>query len=473
MANCHNFVARALLVENGHAVSRWTRVPEAAQPGEVCSLRHMFLEQYKLESNPFAAKRVRPRYQSSANQVALSRLDAVVEQSLHCLFLSGRAGVGKSALVERRLKDLAGVTVSLIGPSQRTTEQFLLKILRDVGLPAIDATQAELHNIVEVYLRHQSATGATVLLVADSLEQMSESALSELEWVMGLRYKNRPILNFVLLTRSEELVSELMPKNGRRSLAPFDHVRLAGFTLDETAEYIAVCLQSVGGQDEHTLFPDDVLRDVHAYTQGVVGDVNSLCFEALNLLASEPENAGKTSLDPALIARAGEKLNLRYDPAYWRDLEEALSPDAVHESDPGELTVEAAHLLVTSRGDVIAEIALNRPRMVLGRDQVCDISLDSSYVSRYQNLFMETESGWMLIDLNSTNGCFVNGRRVTQHELQDGDIIAVGHHQINFVGPRGRLPAARSEASRAAESSTDSDVDTLVSPQPIGKAETA
>ena len=433
----------------------------------------MFLEHYKLESNPFAAKRVRPRYQSSANQVALDRLNAVLEQSLHCLFLSGRAGVGKSALVERRLKDLTGVTVSLIGPSQRTSEQFLRKILQDVGLPAIDATPGELHNIVEVYLRHQSAKGAGVLLVADSLECLSESALSELEWVMGLRYKNRPILNFVLLTRSEELVNQLMPKGGQRSLAPFDHVRLGGFTLDETADYINVCLQSVGGQDEFELFPDDVLRDVHAYTQGVVGDVNSLCFEALNLLADEPEEAGKSALDPALIARAGEKLNLRYDPAYWRDWEDALSPDAVHETDPGELTVEAAHLLVTSRGQVIAEVALNRPRMVLGRDQVCDISLDSSYVSRYQNLFMETASGWMLIDLNSTNGCFVNGRRVTQHELQDGDIIAVGHHQINFVGSRGRLPAARSDVSRSTEGAAASDVDTLVSPQPIGKAESA
>ncbi len=433
----------------------------------------MFLEQYKLESNPFAANCVRPRYQSSANQVALVRLEDVLERSLHCLLLSGRAGVGKSALVERRLKDLTETTVSLIGPAQRTSEQFLVKILRDVGLPAIEATPAELRNIVEVYLRHQSANGRTVLLVADALERLSESVLSELEWLMGLRYRNRPILNFVLLTRSEELVSELMPNDGYSPLAPFDHVRLVGFTLDETAEYINICLESLGGQDGFTLFSEDVLRDIHAYTQGVVGDVNSLCCEALNILANEPGDAGRTSLDPALIARAGERLNLRYDPAYWRDLEDALSPDAVHQSDPGELTLEAAHLLVTSRGDVIAEIALNRPRMVLGRDQVCDISLDSAYVSRYQNLFMETESGWILIDLNSTNGCFVNGRRVTQHELKDGDIIAVGHHQINFVSARGRLPATRIDVTPASDEAVTSDVDTLVSPEPIGKAESA
>ena len=86
---------------------------------------------------------------------------------------------------------------------------------------------------------------------------------------------------------------------------------------------------------------------------------------------------------------------------------------------------------------------------------------------------METASGWMLIDLNSTNGCFVNGRRVTHHELHDGDIIAVGHHQINFVKSGGRRPATRSEVSLVAGDSAPSPDDTLVSPRPLGKAETA
>jgi pSer/pThr/pTyr-binding forkhead associated (FHA) protein len=48
---------------------------------------------------------------------------------------------------------------------------------------------------------------------------------------------------------------------------------------------------------------------------------------------------------------------------------------------------------------------------------------------------METPDGWLLIDLGSTNGCFVNGRRVREHRLRDGDLIAVGHHQLRFSGP--------------------------------------
>jgi pSer/pThr/pTyr-binding forkhead associated (FHA) protein len=73
--------------------------------------------------------------------------------------------------------------------------------------------------------------------------------------------------------------------------------------------------------------------------------------------------------------------------------------------------------------------------MVLGRDTSCDISVDSAFVSRYQNLFLETADGWLLIDLNSTNGCFVNGRRVSEHHLRDGDLIAIGQHELRFVGP--------------------------------------
>ena len=87
--------------------------------------------------------------------------------------------------------------------------------------------------------------------------------------------------------------------------------------------------------------------------------------------------------------------------------------------------------------------------MVLGRDRSCDISLDSTYVSRYQNLFMETPEGWMLIDLNSTNGCFVNGRRVREHKLRDGDLITLGQHHIRFSGQSS--PAQSGPGTEAAD----------------------
>jgi len=431
----------------------------------------MFLEHFKLESNPFAPRQVRPRLQSTAGRSAFVKLGRVIDGSLHCLFLSGRAGIGKSTLVERYIKEQNGIVVSLVSPSIVTATQFLNKVLRDVGLPTIEASTTELRHILEVYLRHQASKNARIVLVADPLERLAEPVLAELESLMNLRYKGRPLMSFVLLARSQELVQELLPATGGTPLARHAHERVAGFTLDETSEYIMTCLHSVGCEYVDALISETVVRDIYAFTGGVVADINRVCFEALNLLADEPKSDVRCGLDSALVTRAAKSLNLRYDPAFWRDIEDALSPESIHQSDPTELTVQAAQLLVTSRGKVVAEITLNRPRMVLGRDQSCDISLDSSYVSRYQNLFMETAGGWLLIDLSSTNGCFVNGRRIAQHELQDGDIIAVGHHQLSFVGPGGRKAEARSDLTPIHE--TDDGNDTLVSPTPIGQVESA
>jgi pSer/pThr/pTyr-binding forkhead associated (FHA) protein len=104
--------------------------------------------------------------------------------------------------------------------------------------------------------------------------------------------------------------------------------------------------------------------------------------------------------------------------------------------------------------------------MVLGRDDSCDISLDSRYVSRFQNLFMETTEGWLLIDLSSTNGCFVNGRRVREHRLRDGDLIAVGQHQMRFAGPNG----VRLQAAQAAAGDPDGDSTLLETHTPAARS---
>ena len=138
-----------------------------------------------------------------------------------------------------------------------------------------------------------------------------------------------------------------------------------------------------------------------------------------------------------LLKQVGASLNLRHNPDAWlRSANENLSKNEVQVSDAWDLQIQAARLVVTCEGRPLAEVSLNRPRMILGRDSTCDISLDSNYLSRYQNLFMETEEGWVLIDLNSTNGCFVNGRRIREHRLRNGDVIGVGQHQLQFTNSK-------------------------------------
>jgi type II secretory pathway predicted ATPase ExeA len=397
----------------------------------------LFIEQYKLERNPFVVDAARPVFASHSMRYAAQKIDELRQHQTHCLFVSGPAGVGKTALARQVFRAMRDATISWIKPSAETREQVLAQLLEDIGPGAVDATAQELHKILEVYVRHQAGNGRASYIVADGVERFSNVALREIESLSQLRIRNRPIVYVLFLTRSEELVGNLLPQYEGGPFARAVHQRLAGFTLDETRTYVRSCLRGAGCDWAEELMPDDVVVDIQAFTQGVVGDINALSAAALDAVAARNSSGPRhPRVTRALLKEAGTQLNLRYDASAWEQLtEEALSPEAVHLSDPTDLKVEAARLIVSSGRKLIAEITLNRPRMVLGRDDSCDIALDSRFVSRYQNLFMETPEGWLLLDLGSTNGCFVNGRRVREHQLRDGDLIAVGHHQLRFTGP--------------------------------------
>ena len=405
----------------------------------------MFLEQYRLETNPFAPDRVRPLFSSHSSRYAATKIARVFAGQIHCLGLSGPAGVGKTALLQQQLRTLRNVNVSWVKPGTEDVAWLLQKLVRDLGPGPVEGSASEHRNILHVFLRHQAGNARRSLIVADGLERLSADVLSELEALSRSRLRGRGVAQLVLLTRSEELVDEFLAHHDGGPLARAVHQRFNGFTLEETRAYVRTCLQAAGCPWFDELFPDETVIDIQSFTQGVVADIDALACEGLELLAARSAGSlAQSRLTPRLLREAAAELHLKYEPAAWKvPQDETLSAEAVHLSDPGQLHIEAARLLVTSRGRLVAEITLNRPRMVLGRDTSCDISLDSNYVSRYQNLFMETTDGWMLIDLNSTNGCFVNGRKVSEHHLRDGDLISVGQHELRFTGP----PPTFAEAS--------------------------
>ena len=412
----------------------------------------MFIEQYKLDHNPFAPDVARPMFESHSMRISTFKLQELAKRQVHALFISGPAGVGKTAFVRNRFRNVRDTAVTWIKPGTETKEQLLDQLLEDIGPGAVEGTPTELSKILEVFLRHQAGNGRNAFIIVDGLERISPIVLRELEAISQLRLRNRPLVHFLLLTRNEDLAANLLPQYNAGPLARGIHQRLNGFTMEETRGYVHASLRGAGCDWAEELVPDDVIVDVQAFTQGVVGDINSICRKSLDAVAERTAGGNRQpKVTRALLKEAGTQLNLRYDAAAWALVaEEALSPDAVHLSDPAELKVEAARLIVTSGRKQVAEITLNRPRMVLGRDDSCDIALDSMYVSRYQNLFMETTDGWLLIDLSSTNGSFVNGRRVREHRLRDGDLIAVGQHQLRFTGPH----RAANDDARAASQPT-------------------
>ena len=75
----------------------------------------------------------------------------------------------------------------------------------------------------------------------------------------------------------------------------------------------------------------------------------------------------------------------------------------------------------------------------VGSDRASDLRLDHDYVSRRHCRFWRLEDDWMVEDLDSTNGVYVNGTRVeSRATLRDGDVIQVGAATLLFFrGDRG------------------------------------
>jgi hypothetical protein len=75
---------------------------------------------------------------------------------------------------------------------------------------------------------------------------------------------------------------------------------------------------------------------------------------------------------------------------------------------------------------------LSERRVVLGRSKECDVQVPDSNVSRRHAELRQEGSSWWVVDLDSTNGLEVNGKRVQRAKLADGDTITLGSTELVF-----------------------------------------
>ena len=76
---------------------------------------------------------------------------------------------------------------------------------------------------------------------------------------------------------------------------------------------------------------------------------------------------------------------------------------------------------------------LDQPTVRIGRDAGMDITIDNPGVSRAQAELRREGNGWVVADLGSSNGTFLNGKRITAPvALKAGDEIGIGKFSILF-----------------------------------------
>src|SRR3990172_13282366 len=92
-----------------------------------------------------------------------------------------------------------------------------------------------------------------------------------------------------------------------------------------------------------------------------------------------------------------------------------------------------AKLVLSINGAIQGEYELSQERLTIGRKPDNDIQIDNLAVSGKHALIITILDDSFLKDLGSTNGTYVNGKLVKKHALKNGDVIAIGKHELKYI----------------------------------------
>jgi len=237
-----------------------------------------------------------------------------------------------------------------------------------------------------------------------------------------------PMVSLPTLSSAEALAEALVLEPDIASQGPVQQVT---YTIDGSPVYTAT-----EAPYRYTLNPADLRRGEH--TLGVVvtdqsGQQGGSEFGFS--VGQQPVNfltvglgVGVLALGTALVLLlAGVVLMMRRRPEFVAPAGQ-LAPAQAEEPD--------AWLRVDSGGDQRGQtFPLTRQRIVIGRSPRCDWVLDDvqRFVSREHAAIWWQDARYMIEDLNSTRGIYLNGRRLEgHHRLSNGDEIRLGSYIVIF-----------------------------------------
>src|SRR5438477_5763914 len=78
-------------------------------------------------------------------------------------------------------------------------------------------------------------------------------------------------------------------------------------------------------------------------------------------------------------------------------------------------------------------ILVDKPILLLGRHPECDVQIDSRKISRRHCCIAQVNDYLVVRDLDSTNGIRINGVRVVEGKLRNGDEVTIGNHRYQVA----------------------------------------
>jgi general secretion pathway protein A len=398
----------------------------------------MYLELFKLHELPF---RLSPDpqflYLSKQHARAKAYMESTIWFTDGFVVITGEIGAGKTTLIETFLRELqSDVVVAQINQTQLSPTAFLQTVLVQFGFSPFNMKKPEVLATLNQFLMEQHSSGRKVLLIVDEAQNLSHRVLEEVRMLSGVETTKEKALRIILAGQPElndKLNSQELVQLTQRVRLRF---HLAALTKAETTAYIEHRLEVAGSQGRR-IFAEETYATIYKYTGGVPRLINTLCDTCMMAAFGRDKDAvSAADLDAAIRE------------LQWVEFASATNrmqaPNIQHShaatfADPAQAV---GRILLASEGKTIIERELKPGRLVIGRTPDNDLQIDSKFISRHHCQIVTQPDSCLIEDLNSTNGIYVQSKRVRRYNLNDGDVVQVGQHEIMYIDER--TPRVRS-----------------------------
>ncbi|HTV94491.1 MAG TPA: AAA family ATPase [Steroidobacteraceae bacterium] len=392
----------------------------------------MYLELFKLHELPF---RLSPDpqflYLSKQHARAKAYMESTIWFTDGFVVITGEIGAGKTTLIETFLRELQpDVVVAQINQTQLSPTAFLQTVLVQFGFTPFDMKKPEVLTTLNQFLAEQHVAGRKVVLIIDEAQNLSYRVLEEIRMLSGIETTKEKVLRIILAGQPElndKLNSKDLVQLAQRVRLRF---HLSALSSAETASYIDHRLEVAGSQGRR-IFAEDTYPQIYRYTGGVPRLINTLCDTCMMAaFGRESDIVATEDLDSAIAELQWVEFNARTNRMLSLQLTDGSAPPA---ADSGQTV---GRILLASGGATILERELRPGRLVIGRTPDNDLQIDSKFISRHHCQIVTQLDSCVIEDLNSTNGIYVKSKRVRRHNLNDGDVVIVGQHEIMYLDER-------------------------------------
>ncbi|MDH4109022.1 MAG: FHA domain-containing protein [Gammaproteobacteria bacterium] len=333
-------------------------------------------------------------------QEAVRYLKSILTDTGAVRVLCGPPLSGKSTIVSAFCEDMPNdLAVAVVDGSGSTGHGLLSRILSQFGYRVDLPSSDELFRMLSVFAVQQARTVQSPIIVVENIEKMQIGALRALSMLATLKFQGNHAIRLVLtggaraaaLLRSRSLATISERVSSTYDIEPLSH--------KESMLLLHGRLGAGGVVQPDEVLPMDVCDALHEVSGGLPGLLMQNARAVIGQAASLP-------VSMVDIRRHQELMS-----------EKPKMP----------------RLIVTSNGKTIEEYEFREKKITLGRSNICDIVIYGEYASKFHAMLILYADALILIDLNSSNGTFVNSVRVKSTILRNDDIISVADYRIKVL----------------------------------------